>query len=71
MGDSFGARTDPSKRVWAYILEHNLQNPSNKLEIICDDKLILLFKRNKINMFQLTKALSHVIQYYFISHVFL
>lgn len=53
-------RTEVVKFVWDYIKERNLQNPKNKREILCDDKLEVLFKRKKINMFQMTKALSTV-----------
>ena len=33
------SRTEVTKRLWAYIKEHNLQNPANKRNILCDDKL--------------------------------
>lgn len=46
--------------MWAYIKEHNLQNPSNRRQILCDAKLEELFGRKKIDMFRMTKVLSNV-----------
>ena len=45
-----------------YIKDNNLQNPHNKKEILCDDKLEKIFKRKKIDMFQMTKVLSTVMK---------
>jgi SWIB-domain-containing proteins implicated in chromatin remodeling len=53
-------RTEVTKQVWAYIKERDLQNPSNRREILLDDALQRLFKRKKIDMFKMTKALSGV-----------
>jgi upstream activation factor subunit UAF30 len=36
-----------TKQVWVYIKEHNLQNPSNKREILCDEALEKVMKRKK------------------------
>src|SRR5690606_5986198 len=33
------ARTEVTKRLWDYIKAHNRQNPANKRNILCDDKL--------------------------------
>jgi len=51
-------RTEVTKLIWAYIKTNGLQNPQDKREILCDDRLEALFKRKKINMFKMTKALS-------------
>lgn len=56
-------RTEVTKRIWIYIKENNLQNPNNRREILCDDKLEKIFKRKKIDMFQMTKVLSTVMKY--------
>ncbi|KAG5548227.1 hypothetical protein RHGRI_013808 [Rhododendron griersonianum] len=37
------ARTQALKEIWAYIKEHNLQDPQNKKIIVCDEKLKKIF----------------------------
>lgn len=44
--------------MWVYIREHDLQDPKNKRNIICDELLHSLFRVKKIDMFQMNKALS-------------
>ena len=51
-------RSEVTKRIWAYIKEHNLQNPENKREIIADSKLRPIFGADKLDMFQMTKAVN-------------
>ncbi|KAH7575372.1 hypothetical protein ACOSP7_005080 [Xanthoceras sorbifolium] len=36
-------RTQALKQIWAYIKEHNLQDPENKRVIVCDEKLKKIF----------------------------
>lgn len=52
------ARTEVVKQLWVYIRSKNLQDPSNKRNIICDEALRALFRVDSINMFQMNKALS-------------
>ncbi|XP_044470012.1 upstream activation factor subunit spp27-like [Mangifera indica] len=52
------ARTEVVKQTWAYIREKDLQDPSNRRNIICDERLRALFGVDSINMFQMNKALS-------------
>lgn len=51
-------RTEVTKKVWAHIKRHKLQNPENKREIIADDKLQAVFGEEKMNMFEMTKAIN-------------
>ena len=51
-------RTEVTKKVWAHIKRHKLQNPKNKREIIADDKLQPIFGTKKLNMFEMTKAIN-------------
>ena len=32
-------RTEVTKKIWAHIKKHKLQNPTNKREILADEKL--------------------------------
>ncbi|XP_028055541.1 upstream activation factor subunit spp27-like isoform X3 [Camellia sinensis] len=52
------ARTEVVKQLWNYIREKNLQDPSNRRNIICDDTLRALFAVDCINMFQMNKSLA-------------
>lgn len=52
------ARTEVVKQLWSYIREKNLQDPSNRRNILCDEILRDLFKVDSINMFQMNKALA-------------
>jgi chromatin remodeling complex protein RSC6 len=47
-------RTEVTKRLWAYIKEHNLQNPANKRNILCDEKLKAVMGKPEVTMFEMT-----------------
>ena len=51
-------RSEVTKKIGAHIKKHKLQNPSNKREIIADDKLQPIFGSKKLDMFQMTKAVN-------------
>jgi upstream activation factor subunit UAF30 len=51
-------RTEVTKKLWAYIKKHNLQDPKNKRDILADDKLKTVFGKGKVNMFEMTKLVS-------------
>ena len=54
-----------TRTVWSYIKEHNLQNPHDKRQIICDSTLKSLFKLDKIQMLRLPGAIQrHLIRDY-------
>ena len=46
------------KQLWNHIRGNNLQDPSNRRNILCDESLKALFRVDSINMFQMNKALS-------------
>ncbi|XP_024456906.1 protein TRI1 [Populus trichocarpa] len=52
------ARTEVVRQLWTYIREKNLQDPSDRRNINCDEPLQALFGVDSINMFQMNKALS-------------
>jgi upstream activation factor subunit UAF30 len=51
-------RTDVVSKVWDYIKKHKLQNPSNKREILADDKLHAVFGKKSVTMFEMNKYLA-------------
>jgi len=57
-------RTEVTKRLWDYIKAHNLQNPANKRNILCDAKLKAVMGKEEVTMFEMTglvgKHLSQV-----------
>ncbi|KAK7406587.1 hypothetical protein VNO78_08215 [Psophocarpus tetragonolobus] len=57
-GESELSRTDVIKRMWDYIKGNNLQDPSDKRKIICDEKLKELFDVDSFNGFTVTKLLA-------------
>ncbi|RLV93071.1 Protein TRI1 [Spathaspora sp. JA1] len=56
------SRPQVVKQLWAYIKDHNLQNPEDKRLILCDAKLEHLFKKKSVSCFAMNKLLS--------SHIF-
>ncbi|CAL5409387.1 unnamed protein product [Camellia sinensis] len=62
VGEPALARTEIVKQLWAYIRKNNLQDPSNKRKIICDDALRLVFETDCTDMFKMNKLLAkHII----------
>ena len=51
-------RSEVTKKIWAHIKKHKLQNPQNKREILADDKLQAVFGAKKMDMFQIAKAVN-------------
>ncbi|PWY94949.1 SWIB-domain-containing protein [Aspergillus sclerotioniger CBS 115572] len=52
------SRPQTVKRLWQYIHEHDLQDPSDRRQIRCDDAMRAVFKQDRIHMFTMTKILS-------------
>ncbi|KAL5700157.1 hypothetical protein ACHQM5_025640 [Ranunculus cassubicifolius] len=62
VGEPALPRTQIVKQLWAYIRKHNLQDPSNKRKIICNDALRLVFETDCTDMFKMNKLLAkHII----------
>src|SRR4051812_36078172 len=51
-------RPEVVSKVWDYIKTNNLQNPSNKREIVADDKLRAVFGKERVTMFEMNKHLA-------------
>lgn len=52
------SRPQTVKRIWAYVREHDLQDPSDKRMIRCDDAMRAVFKQEKVHMFTMNKLLG-------------
>lgn len=51
-------RSEVTKKIWAYIKKNDLQNPANKRNILADEKLMAVFKKKEVTMFEMTKIVS-------------
>ncbi|MDR0587665.1 MAG: SWIB/MDM2 domain-containing protein [Burkholderiales bacterium] len=52
-------RTEVTKKVWEYIRKNKLQDQVNKRNINADDKLKVIFGKNQVSMFEMTKLISN------------
>lgn len=57
-GENALPRADVIKRIWQYIKENELQDPSDKKTIICDERLKELFQVDSFHGFTVTKLLT-------------
>ena len=55
------SRPQAVKHIWLYIKEKDLQNPSDKREIICDDKMKKIFNVDRIGMFRMNQMLGECV----------
>jgi chromatin remodeling complex protein RSC6 len=51
-------RTELTKKLWAYIKKHGLQDAKNRRMINADDNLKAVFGAPKVNMFEMTKKVN-------------
>jgi upstream activation factor subunit UAF30 len=59
VGDKAVPRTELTKKLWAYIKKHGLQDQKNKRMINADDALKAVFGGKKqVSMFDMTKLVS-------------
>ncbi|ESQ53696.1 hypothetical protein EUTSA_v10026522mg [Eutrema salsugineum] len=59
VGESVIPRTQALKRIWAYIKEHDLQDPQNKKVIICDEKLKKIFEgKDRVGFLEIAKLIG-------------
>ncbi|XP_073055494.1 upstream activation factor subunit spp27-like [Primulina eburnea] len=60
IGSPETSRSGAIKKIWEYVKSHNLQNPSNKREIFCDDKLKTIFDgKDKVDFPAIAKLLTN------------
>ena len=59
VGSSAMPRTQVTKKLWAYIKKHGLQDKVNRRMINADANLKVVFGgKSKVNMFDMTKLVS-------------
>ncbi|HUO51888.1 MAG TPA: SWIB/MDM2 domain-containing protein [Gemmatimonadaceae bacterium] len=59
VGDKAMPRTEITKKLWAYIKKHKLQDKKNRRMINADVKMLKLFGGKKqVSMFEMTKHAS-------------
>jgi upstream activation factor subunit UAF30 len=59
IGNSPMPRTEITKKLWAYIKKHNLQDAKERRMINADDKLKAVFGgKGKVSMFEMTKLVG-------------
>ena len=58
VGEKALPRTEVVKKVWDYIKKNKLQNPKNMRNIFADDKLLPIFGKKEVTMFEMTKLVS-------------
>ncbi|HXS25359.1 MAG TPA: SWIB/MDM2 domain-containing protein [Gemmatimonadales bacterium] len=58
VGSSALPRTEVTKKLWAYIKRKGLQDKINRREIHADENLRPIFKKDKVNMFEMTKLVN-------------
>ncbi|KAJ5542867.1 hypothetical protein N7535_005290 [Penicillium sp. DV-2018c] len=58
LGETTLSRPQAVKKVWQYIREHELQDPSDRRQIRCDDAMRAVFKQDRVQMFTMTKILN-------------
>lgn len=51
-------RTEVVKKLWAYIKRNKLQDTKNRRNINADETLKVIFRKNTVNMFEMTKIVS-------------
>ena len=58
IGDGPMPRTEVTKKLWAYIKKHGLQDPNDKRTIVADAPLRAVFGKTRVNMFEMTKLVG-------------
>ncbi|KAK0391587.1 hypothetical protein NLU13_1087 [Sarocladium strictum] len=57
-GESQLPRPQVVKRLWEHIKGNNLQDPENRRQIICDEKMMAVFRQPKVDMFKMNKEIG-------------
>ena len=52
------SRPQTVKKIWEYVKERDLQDPTDKRQIRCDDAMRAVFKQDRVHMFTMNKILN-------------
>ena len=58
VGEQPMPRTEITRKLWDYIKENKLQDPSNRRMINADDKLKPIFGKPQVSMFEMTSLVN-------------
>ncbi|KAK3642270.1 hypothetical protein LTR56_010847 [Elasticomyces elasticus] len=58
LGVSQLSRPQTVKQIWVYVKERDLQDPKDRRQIRCDDRMRAVFGKDKVSMFTMNKILS-------------
>ena len=47
------------KSLWKHIKANDLQDPNDKRQILCDDKMQAIFKQARVDMFRMNKEIGN------------
>jgi chromatin remodeling complex protein RSC6 len=63
VGTDILPRPQVVSKLWEYIKAHGLQNENDRREILCDEKLKKVLKKDKISMFQMNVPIgAHLLE---------
>ncbi|KAF2499543.1 SWIB-domain-containing protein [Lophium mytilinum] len=58
LGETSLSRPQTVKKIWEYVKERDLQDPSDKRQIRCDNAMRAVFKQDRVHMFTMNKILN-------------
>lgn len=58
IGATHLSRPQVVKQLWQYIKEHELQDDNDKRKINCDSKMLAVFRKKSVNMFEMNRLIS-------------
>ncbi|CAA9962349.1 hypothetical protein CFE70_005764 [Pyrenophora teres f. teres 0-1] len=58
LGETQLSRPQTVKKIWEYVKARELQDPSDKRQIRCDDAMRAVFKQDRVHMFTMNKILN-------------
>lgn len=58
VGEPTLSRPQVVKKIWEYIKARDLQDPADKRQIRCDEKMYAVFRSDKVHMFTMNKILG-------------